>query len=274
MNDLVKYVENNTGLILHKWMHYLDIYDRHFSRFRSQSPVVLEIGVNFGGSLCMWRDYFGSSARIIGIDINPACLDLNKQGFEIVLGDQADSQFWADFRARFPRLDILIDDGGHGYQQQRVTFEQMFDHVKDDGVFLCEDVHTSYQHSFGGGFRTPGTFIEYSKGLIDELNAHWSQDAGLSQTRLTKAAKSIHFYDSIVVIEKGLVEPPYDRITGKGAENYQPYFQPKGLPTPAELMNAPRAGSTVDTGDATSRSALAEAAPVSRAADSDFTPRT
>jgi SAM-dependent methyltransferase len=261
MNDLVKYFEANTGFAVHKWMHYLDIYDRHFSRFRGQSPVVLEIGVNSGGSLCMWRDYFGPSARIIGIDINPACLDLNKEGFEVILGDQADLQFWADFKTWFPRLDILIDDGGHEFHQQRVTFEQMFDHVKDDGVFLCEDLHTSYQHWCGGGFRAPGTFVEYSKGLIDELNAHWSEDSELRPTRLTKSAKSIHFYDSILVIEKGLVEPPYDRVTGQGAEDFKPYLERGGLPTLTELMSAPRAGSTVAAGDKKSGPAVAGAQP-------------
>lgn len=250
MNDLQRFFESNKGPIVHKWAHYFDVYDRHFSRFRGKAPVVLEIGVNFGGSLYMWRDYFGAEASIIGVDINPACLELNKEGFQVLLGDQADPDFWAHFRRRFPRLDILIDDGGHSFDQQRVTFECMFDHVKEDGVFLCEDVHTSYQRGHGGGFRRQGTFIEYAKGLIDELNAYWTDDADLVPTRLTKEARSIHFYDSIVVIEKGLSEPPYDRISGAGAEQFKPYLERKGLPTPEELARTAAAGSTVAKGDA------------------------
>ena len=58
MNDLKKYFENNTKNLIHKWDHYFEIYDNHFSRFRRKNIVVLEIGVSHGGSLCMWKKYF------------------------------------------------------------------------------------------------------------------------------------------------------------------------------------------------------------------------
>ncbi len=247
MNDLERYFENNTQRIIHKWMHYFDAYDRHFSRFRGKAPVVLEIGVNYGGSLQMWRNYFGADATIIGTDINPACLVMKDEGFHILLGDQASPAFWDDFKKQFPRIDILIDDGGHTFEQQRVTFECMFEHVDKNGVFLCEDIHTSYLASFGGGFRKPGTFVEYSKGLVDELNSWWSEDEALKVTKLTKACKSIHFYDSIVVLEKGERDAPYDRIMGNGASVHQPYRQPP-VPNPS-LVGFPEPGSTVAAGD-------------------------
>src|SRR5262245_33435219 len=56
-----------------KWNHYFNIYDRHFRRFRGQEVHVLEIGVYSGGSLEMWREYFGASAIIYGVDIQSAC---------------------------------------------------------------------------------------------------------------------------------------------------------------------------------------------------------
>jgi hypothetical protein len=58
MNDtgfLHRYFLNNGYLRLHKWMHYFDIYEHHFARFRGKSPTVLEIGVKGGGSLAMWK---------------------------------------------------------------------------------------------------------------------------------------------------------------------------------------------------------------------------
>jgi hypothetical protein len=55
-NDLLKYFENNPGNLIHKWMHYFEIYDRHFSRFRNKDVHIVEIGVFQGGSLQMWID--------------------------------------------------------------------------------------------------------------------------------------------------------------------------------------------------------------------------
>ena len=75
---------------------------------------------------------------------NPSCAAFEEEDIRILIGDQGDRSFWKDVRARFPRIDILIDDGGHTFVQQRVTFEEMFGHVDKDGVFLVEDVHTSY----------------------------------------------------------------------------------------------------------------------------------
>ena len=53
MNDLEKYFAKNTGRLIHKWKHYFEIYDRHFSRFRGSNVHVVEFGVSHGGSLRM-----------------------------------------------------------------------------------------------------------------------------------------------------------------------------------------------------------------------------
>ncbi|HMH33204.1 MAG TPA: hypothetical protein VK543_09260, partial [Puia sp.] len=73
MNDLEKYFNSNTKRRIFKWHHYFEIYDRHFSRFRNKEINILEIGVLHGGSLQMWKEYFGPKAKIYGIDINPEC---------------------------------------------------------------------------------------------------------------------------------------------------------------------------------------------------------
>jgi len=88
-------------------------------------------------------------------------------------------------------------------KQQIKTFKILFDKIKNDGVYLCEDVHTSYWLSYGGGSNRMGTFIQFTKKLIDKLNAFHSEENSLQVDSFTKSAKSIHYYDSIVVIEKG-----------------------------------------------------------------------
>ena len=73
MNDLEKYFESNQDNLINKWMHYFDIYDQYFSKYRDKEIVFVEIGVFQGGSLQMWKEYFGPKAKIYGIDINPEC---------------------------------------------------------------------------------------------------------------------------------------------------------------------------------------------------------
>lgn len=202
MNDLEKFFRQNNENIIVKWLHYFDIYDRHFARFRNKEIVILEIGVYQGGSLRMWRDYFGPKAKIYGVDINPRCKELEAENIEIFIGSQSDRKFLRELKKKIPHIDILIDDGGHTMRQQIVTFEEMFSHVKNNGIYLCEDLHTSYWLDFGGGYKRRGTFIEYSKRFIDKLNAYHSEQGGLKPDEFTKNVDSIHYYDSIMVIEK------------------------------------------------------------------------
>ena len=216
MNDLEAYFRNNTGRRIHKWMHYFEIYDRHFARLRGQSPVVLEFGVSQGGSLQMWKDYFGPGARLFGVDINPECKRFEEDGVRIFIGDQADRNFLRSLATTLPPIDILIDDGGHTMEQQIATFEELFACVKPHGVYLCEDLHTSYWHRWGGGYRKRGSFIEYSKGWVDQLHAwHTRTPRRLSVSDFTRSAHSLHYYDSVLVVEKRPMQAPTDHATGE-----------------------------------------------------------
>ncbi len=221
-NELQRYFENNTGSLMHKWMHYFDAYDRHFSRFRGTDVHILEIGVSHGGSLEMWKEYFGPKARIFGADINPQCKKLEAENVKIFIGDQGDRKFLRRLASEIPRIDILIDDGGHSMRQQIATFEELYKKVSEQGVYLCEDTHTSYWPAFRGGVRRRGTFMEYSKRLIDQLNAWHSEQRSFKVDSFTKSADSMHFYDSIVVIEKKPRRAPEVRKTGVERVTYAP----------------------------------------------------
>jgi hypothetical protein len=215
MNDLEKYFRQNNGRLIFKWMHYFDVYDRHFARFKDKEITILEIGVYQGGSLQMWKNYFGPKAKIYGIDINPQCMELEEENIKIFIGSQSDRKFLNEIKTLIPKVDILIDDGGHTMRQQIVTYEELFGHVKENGVYLCEDLHTSYWIKYGGGFRRRGTFIEYSKKLIDYLNAWHSEQSSLKVNNFTRSADSMHYYDSILVIEKRRREKPIEEKTGQ-----------------------------------------------------------
>lgn len=214
MNELERYFRQNDKRLIDKWVHYFDIYDRHFSRFRHKDITIVEIGVYQGGSLQMWKEYFGDNAKIHGIDINPQCKALEEKNITIHIGSQSDRVFLRELKKKLPKIDILIDDGGHMMQQQIISFEELFSAVKDGGVYLCEDLHTSYWLKDGGGHRRAGTFIEYSKNFIDELNAFHSEQKRLQVSDFTTSVDSIHYYDSMLVIEKKKRGKPYTERTG------------------------------------------------------------
>jgi hypothetical protein len=208
-NPLAEYFYNNPGQAMTKWHNYLEIYHRHFAGFRGRSPVVVEIGVELGGSLQMWHHYFGPGTRLVGIDIDTRCLELQDDATTIMIGDQADRSFLAAIRERVPHIDILIDDGGHMMTQQITTFEELYPSIQPNGIYLCEDMHTSLWPAYGGGYRRPGTFLEYSKALVDKLSAwHSESQPALPVDEFTRTTHSMHFYDSVVVIEKRPMKKP------------------------------------------------------------------
>lgn len=213
MNELERIFQSNTENRIFKWKHYFDIYDRHFSRFRGKDVNVVEIGVQHGGSARMWREYFGPKSRIFGVDKDPRCSDVAGERIEIAIGDQSDRSFLRHLVATLPEIHILIDDGGHHMDQQIATFEEMFPSIQDGGVYLCEDLHTSYWEKWGGGLNKAGSFIEYSKNFIDYIHAWHVKELEVSQ--FTRTVGSLHFYDSILVIEKQEREKPHTVATGK-----------------------------------------------------------
>lgn len=199
--DLMKYWLFEEHRCIDKWVHYFSVYEKWFSPYRGKDIVFVEVGVQNGGSVQMWKNYFGKSAQIVGVDIDERCKQFEEERINIEIGSQEDPNFWAAFKEKYSRVDIFLDDGGHTMNQQIVTLREMFPHVKDGGIYMCEDCHTSYWEDFGGGVRRQGTFIEFAKLLIDELNAFHTRGV-LPPTYVTTNLGGIHFYDSIVVLER------------------------------------------------------------------------
>jgi hypothetical protein len=203
---------NQLHLSSDKWDPYFDVYETHFNKFVGKSPVVVEVGVQGGGSLEMWEKYFGEGANITGIDIDPGIL-MNprhdrppyRETTKLVIGDQGSHDFWDDFLAKSPKIDVFIDDGGHTMAQQKITLEKVFPHMTDGGVFICEDTHTSYYPWMEADFRHPNSFIEYSKNLADVIHYEHLQDRSrINQDVLDtyKGLISVAFYDSMIVFTK------------------------------------------------------------------------
>lgn len=198
------FYDRNVGPGIWKWDHYFDIYERHFYRFRGCPITVAEIGIYSGGSLDMWQYYFGPQARIIGIDIEPACEIYERDGVSIYIGNQGDKKFWQMFKEQEPSIDIVIDDGSHKYKHQLLTYNEMFPHIRPGGVFLCEDIHGYPDNRFSAHIENLCKHLHLHEGF--ERDA----DGGLSKktTLIQKEIKSVSFYPYVCVIEKN--ETPID----------------------------------------------------------------
>jgi Methyltransferase domain len=173
------------GRGIHKWRHYFEIYHRHFAKFRGQPVTVLEIGVESGGSLEMWKEYFAPDCHIHGLDVNPACKEYEDDRVTIHIGDQADPAFWRGFVERVPELDVIVDDGGHETPQQVVALEALLPHVRPNGVYLCEDAHD-----------IDNRFHDYVCGLARNLHSMSVRNTFRAEIQ------AVHLYPWVAVIEK------------------------------------------------------------------------
>ena len=192
----------NDKRIIHKWKHYFPVYERHFKDFVYKPVTFLEIGCGLGGSLQMWKRYFGPHARVVGIDVNPECKTFEEDQIEVRIGDQHDAKFLQSVVDEVGALDIVLDDGSHKMSDMIASFQFLYPRMSKSGVYMVEDLHAAYWEEFEGGLRKPSTFIELCKNLIDELNADHTRDA-LPPTDFTRTTLSMHFYDSVAVFEHG-----------------------------------------------------------------------
>jgi hypothetical protein len=215
-NPLWKYFcEHEEGPGIWKWTHYFDVYHRHFARFRGQKANMVEVGIYSGGSLGMWKDYFGRNIHIHGVDIEDACKCYEDQQTTVHIGDQEDRSFWADFRTKVDNIQILLDDGGHTPDQQMVTLEEMLPVMPPGSVYICEDIHG-----------VSNRFTAFAAGLVTLLNAQNTEPGPIpvaTATPIQQSLCSIHFYPYMLVIEKNAVAPSRLEAPKHGTE-WQPFL--------------------------------------------------
>lgn len=181
-----------------KHSSYFVTYHELFEQYRNKPITFVEVGVLNGGSLFMWRDYLGDQARIIGIDFNPEAKKWESHGFEIFIGNQADPAFWSQLYATIGNVDVLLDDGGHTYEQQIVTAVSSLACIKDDGLLVVEDTHTSYFKKFG--YPSRHTFMQWCKNVIDAINTR-SPKVRLFESKYKDFVYSVTFFESIVAFK-------------------------------------------------------------------------
>ena len=206
-NELYDYFLKNKNKDIYRWHHYFRAYDKHFRKFKDKPVKVLEIGVGEGGSLKMWKYFFGKDSKVVGLDINPECEKYSSKDITIIIGDQTDIELLKSVNQKHGPFDVVIDDGGHTATQQIITFITMFPLLSENGVYLCEDTHTSYFKGYMD-MSDQYTFMTFAKYLVDRLNESFFESNGnihnLNSTvsYFSAHCRSIHFYDSMVFFTK------------------------------------------------------------------------
>lgn len=200
----------------YKHSTYFDVYDKFFSPYVGKKITFVEIGVLGGGSLFMWRDFFGPQARIIGVELNPEAKRWEEEGFEIFIGSQSDPDFLEKLAKEVGEIDIVLDDGGHTYEQQIITTECLLPHIRDGGILMVEDTHTSYMEGFG--FKRM-SFIKYAMNMVDRINHRFSK---LTPATAEKRVWGLSFFESFVVFEVNKKATAIDSVpTDNGGKDLQ-----------------------------------------------------
>jgi hypothetical protein len=200
------FVENKSNVV-HKWHHYIPLYEKYFSNFRNRKIRFLEIGVSKGGSLQMWRKYFGRDAIIFGIDINPECEKYNGLAGQVRIGSQSDAKFLHSVVAEMGGVDIVLDDGSHRMDHIVASLRVLFPQLNNSGIYLIEDLHTAYFSEYRGGIANKTNFFNKIRDVIDDMH-HWYHEKDLKEISISGSCSAIHIHDSIVVLEKNKIYRP------------------------------------------------------------------
>ena len=184
-------------------LHFLKIYDDYFKNFKNKKINILEIGVHEGKSLMIWKDYF-PKANIIGIDLKSYNFNINR--IFTFQGDQTDINFLLRLSRKFKKFDIIIDDGSHVCSHIIKTFGALFDFLKEDGLYICEDLQTSYWPRYGGSrinLNKKNTSLSFFKTLVDSGNYESYDRPFYKKSKFDGKIKFVHFFQNLVIIKKG-----------------------------------------------------------------------
>jgi hypothetical protein len=194
---------------------YTAAYERHLRHLRDSPIRLLEIGVGGyadpakgGESLRMWKEYF-PRAEIVGIDIHDKAA-LAEQRIAIVRGDQSDPDFLARVGREFGPFDVIIDDGSHYSAHVIASFVGLFPFLADGGIYVVEDLQTSYWETYGGSSTEgrAGTSMTFLHALVDGLNHAEFDVVGYVPSKFDEGIQSIAFYHNLAFVEKGANREP------------------------------------------------------------------
>lgn len=197
---------SHRGMTSQKWIQFLGMYDKIVFDLKTSfgnEVSILEIGVQRGGSIQIWREIFGSQARIVGVDIDEKCATLNLDA-EIYIGDSSDKSFLNSLQRKNKPFNLIVDDGSHNSKHQKKAFESLFPLLSNDGIYVVEDLEHSYYWSKHGGYFRSSSFISSIKRLIDQMHRQYFLSPAFRGFKVDgKTITSITICPGMAVFRKG-----------------------------------------------------------------------
>ena len=217
-NDFKKWYENDLLYQLSlkyrptKRRHdYLKRYNFHFYPMRERVKKILEIGVDRGESLSMWKEYF-PNAEIHGLDVQKECMKFNKGRIKIHIGDQSDQIFLKEFGEKNNFFDIIIDDGSHIHDHIIKSFTSLYPYLNNNGYYVVEDVVNNYETiNFFNRFAFGINYYPTNKASVEELGYN---NFDILNCEDIKNVVGLNFYRHLIFIKKGFnpEENPFKNI--------------------------------------------------------------
>jgi hypothetical protein len=190
---------------------YLPHYRRHLGPRRWHQLLVFEIGVGQyeigqGGSLPIWRDYLLRS-RVVGIDIDPKHF---VWGHRVAFhqADQSDPSQLQAVIDKHGHPDVVIDDGSHVGDHVVTSFRRLWPNLKAGGLYVIEDLATSYAPQYGGAHPAPtASGVGLVQQLVSDVQAAdpgFAMHPELAQPPLPTACDvaAVHVYPGVAFVEK------------------------------------------------------------------------
>lgn len=123
---------------------YTPVYHALFAEDRLDVRHVLEIGINAGSSLRMWKEYF-PNAQIVGLDSDARCLVHNEDRIRCIGADQGSPESLCVAMGQLgeaPPFDMIIDDGSHFRDHQITSMKTLLPFLAPWGYYIVEDLGT------------------------------------------------------------------------------------------------------------------------------------
>jgi len=140
LNEIAKQTKTDKSSLHH---NFASFYDDNLKHLRDEKIKLIEIGVKKGASVIMWREYF-KNGEIHGADIQPKLANVSGYDIHIHKVDQNDRDGLKKLFETYGPFDIIIDDGSHKMSHQQNTLNIGLQYLKKNGIFIMEDLHTSY----------------------------------------------------------------------------------------------------------------------------------
>lgn len=200
MNDPLTRAAILAGTDKFGYHDYTPNYFKMFAHLKDAKIKVLEIGVGGyadddrgGQSLEVWRDFF-PNAEITGIDIQKKTMDLGPR-VEILQGSQVDPDFLKELVEKRGPFDIIIDDGSHRNEHIVASYQMLFPTLNAGGIYVAEDVQTSFHPRFGGSLEMAApNSVGYFGTILREL--------GQSNDPLVADVAGIERYHNMIALHK------------------------------------------------------------------------